>query len=85
MSKEIEPATFRLVLQCLYQMRHSRKLTNGTAGEEVRKIDHGYYLNFRGSQFRKWGGGEFFRTSLFIHTPFPHSYSNFFICPSPTQ
>jgi hypothetical protein len=69
-------------------MRHRRKLANNTWGGDVRKIDHGHYLNFRGIQIRKAGGGEGERnfstqSLLYIHLS-PHSHSNFFICPSPT-
>ena len=85
MSTEIEPANFRLVPQCLNQMRHRHKLANDTAGGEVRKIDHGYYLNFRGSQFRMWGGGEFFQTSPFYTYTIPPLLLQMFICPSSTQ
>jgi len=48
---------------------------------EVRKIDHGYYLNFRGSQFTKGGGERIFSNQSFVYinlSPPPPSHLFFF-------
>jgi len=48
---------------------------------EVRKIDHGYYLNFRGSQFTKGGGERIFSNQSFLYIPLspPPPFQRFYL------